>query len=153
MWIHLKRPSLWWFLLNLLTPKSDQHLISPYNITPEFHIKVTRIWKIQYCPLLDFISLPSHNCCTISKKEYWEEHMRHQVSHSNRAAGAIYTVVKKINNQFGCLDDKPLPVCIQIMWLKLCRNDFRRVSDRLNRCIESTSACFESPHKETTVNG
>ena len=39
------------------------------------------------------------------------------------------------------------------MWLELCRNDFRRVSDRLNRCIESTSACFESPHKETTVNG
>ena len=56
-------------------------------------------------------------------------------------------------DQFGCLDDKPLPVCIQIMWLKLCRNDFRRVSDRLNRCIESTSACFQSPHKETTVNG
>ena len=26
---------------NLLTPKSDQHLISPYNITPESHIKLT----------------------------------------------------------------------------------------------------------------
>ena len=71
-----------------------------------------------------------------------------------KSATAIQSnLVKKINNQFGCLDDKPLPVCIQIMWLKLCRNDFRRVSDRLNRCIESTSACFESPHKETTVNG
>ena len=68
-----------------------------------------------YCPLLDFISIPSENCCTISKKEYWEERMRHQVSHSNRAAGAIYTIVKKINNQFGRLDDKRLPVCIQIM--------------------------------------
>ena len=51
------------------------------------------------------------------------------------------------------MDDKPLPVYIPITWLKLCRNDFRRVSDRLNRCIESTSACFESPHKETIVNG
>ena len=29
--------------LNLLNPKSDQHLISPYNITPESHIKVMRI--------------------------------------------------------------------------------------------------------------
>ena len=29
--------------LNPLTPKSDQHLISPYNITPESHIKVKRI--------------------------------------------------------------------------------------------------------------
>ena len=28
---------------NLLTPKSDKHLISPNNITPELHIKVTRI--------------------------------------------------------------------------------------------------------------
>ena len=71
-----------------------------------------------------------------------------------KSATAIQSnLVKKINNQFGCLDDKPLPVCIQIMWLKLCRNDFRRVSDRLNRCIESTTACFKSPHKETTVNG
>ena len=38
------------------------------------------------------------------------------------------------------------------MWLKLCRNDFLRVSDRPNRCIESPSACFESPYVETTVN-
>ena len=29
--------------LNPLTPKSDQHLISPYNIAPESHIKVMRI--------------------------------------------------------------------------------------------------------------
>ena len=28
--------------VNLLTSKSDQHLISPYNITPELNIKVTR---------------------------------------------------------------------------------------------------------------
>ena len=71
-----------------------------------------------------------------------------------KSATAIQSnLVKKINNQFGCLDDKPLPVCIQIMWLKLCRNDFRRVSDRLNRCIESTSACFESPYMEMIVNG
>ena len=30
------------FKINPLTPKSDQHLISPYNITPESRIKVTR---------------------------------------------------------------------------------------------------------------
>ena len=29
--------------LNPLTPKSDQLLISPYNITPESNIKITRI--------------------------------------------------------------------------------------------------------------
>ena len=29
--------------VNPLSPKSDQHLISPYNITPESHIKVMRI--------------------------------------------------------------------------------------------------------------
>ena len=29
--------------VNLLTSKSDQHLISPYNITPELNVKVTRI--------------------------------------------------------------------------------------------------------------
>ena len=38
------------------------------------------------------------------------------------------------------------------MWLKFCRNDFLRISDRLNRCIESTSACIESHYMETTVN-
>ena len=30
-------------LLNPLTLKSDKHLISPFNITPESHIKVMRI--------------------------------------------------------------------------------------------------------------
>ena len=29
--------------VNPLTPKSDTHLISPYNCTPESHIKVMRI--------------------------------------------------------------------------------------------------------------
>ena len=29
--------------MNPSTPKSDKHLISPHNISPEFHIKVTRI--------------------------------------------------------------------------------------------------------------
>ena len=29
--------------VTLLTPKSVQHLISPYNITPESNIKVMRI--------------------------------------------------------------------------------------------------------------
>ena len=29
--------------LTLLTPKSDWHLLSPYNITPESHIKVMAI--------------------------------------------------------------------------------------------------------------
>ena len=32
--------------LNPLTPKIDQHLISPYNITPESHIKVMRKRKM-----------------------------------------------------------------------------------------------------------
>ena len=31
---------------NPLTPKSDKHLISPYIITPESHIKVRRIKEI-----------------------------------------------------------------------------------------------------------
>ena len=30
------------FDINQLTPESDQHLNSPYNINPELHIKVTR---------------------------------------------------------------------------------------------------------------
>ena len=29
--------------LNPLTPESDKHLISPFNISPESHVKVTRI--------------------------------------------------------------------------------------------------------------
>ena len=32
--------------LNSLTPKSDQRLISPYNITHESHIKVTRVMEM-----------------------------------------------------------------------------------------------------------
>ena len=36
-----KVTSVW--LFNPLTLKSDQHLISPYNITPESYINVTRI--------------------------------------------------------------------------------------------------------------
>ena len=30
-------------LLTPLTPKGKYHLISPYNITPESHVKVTRV--------------------------------------------------------------------------------------------------------------
>ena len=30
-------------LSNPLTPESDKYLISPYNITPESHIKVMKI--------------------------------------------------------------------------------------------------------------
>ena len=34
---------------NLLTPLSDYHLISPYNITPELTVKVRKmIGKIKY---------------------------------------------------------------------------------------------------------
>ena len=36
-------PITTWKPLNPLTPKSDQYLNSPYNITPESHIKVMRI--------------------------------------------------------------------------------------------------------------
>ena len=32
-----------WIGVYPFTPKSDQHLISPYNITPESRIKATRI--------------------------------------------------------------------------------------------------------------
>ena len=31
---------------NPVTPKSEQHLISPYNITPELHMKVVRKEKM-----------------------------------------------------------------------------------------------------------
>ena len=34
------------FLVNPLHPKSDKHLISPYRITLELLIKVTRIRKM-----------------------------------------------------------------------------------------------------------
>ena len=39
-----KVTSVW--LFNLLTLKNDQHLISPYNITPESNIKVMRIKEV-----------------------------------------------------------------------------------------------------------
>ena len=32
--------------INPLTPESDQHLLSPHNITPESHIRVTRIKRM-----------------------------------------------------------------------------------------------------------
>ena len=35
--------SLFLLFFNPLNPKSDQHLISPYNITPESQMKVMRI--------------------------------------------------------------------------------------------------------------
>ena len=37
--------------INPLNPKSDQHLIPPYNITPESHIKVMLIWSVFMLPL------------------------------------------------------------------------------------------------------
>ena len=42
--------------VNLLTPKSDEHLISPYIITPESNIKVMRI-KEMIAYLLNKLSL------------------------------------------------------------------------------------------------
>ena len=39
-----KVASVW--LFNPLTLKSDQHLISPYNITPESNIKVMKIKEV-----------------------------------------------------------------------------------------------------------
>ena len=47
-WIDVRKESFFQSLLisgpslNHLTPKSDWHLISPYNIIPESHIEVTR---------------------------------------------------------------------------------------------------------------
>ena len=38
--------SLQYLFVNSLNPKSDKHLISPYNITPESHIKVMRITEM-----------------------------------------------------------------------------------------------------------
>ena len=38
--------SLQYLFVNPLNPKSDKHLISPYNITPESHIKVMRITEM-----------------------------------------------------------------------------------------------------------
>ena len=34
------------FHINPLNPKSDQHLVSPYNITPESNIRVMRMKEI-----------------------------------------------------------------------------------------------------------
>ena len=50
--------------LNLLMPKSDQHLFSPNNITPELHIKVLRIkemitnWRGSWFLNKFFLSVP-----------------------------------------------------------------------------------------------
>ena len=38
--------SLQYLFVNSLNPKSDKHLISPYNITPESYIKVMRITEM-----------------------------------------------------------------------------------------------------------
>ena len=35
-----------WYRLNPLIPEGDEHLISPFNITPESNIKVMRIKEI-----------------------------------------------------------------------------------------------------------
>ena len=50
-------------LLNPLTPKSDQHLTSLYNITTESNIKVTRIKKMIANPR-------SFDCSTNSPCQY-----------------------------------------------------------------------------------
>ena len=42
-WDEIRGKKLWKVNHNHLTPKSDQHLISPYNITLESNIKVVRI--------------------------------------------------------------------------------------------------------------
>ena len=58
--------------LNPLTPKSDYHLISPYNITLESHIKVTRIKEMIHnlgsSWLLDKFSLSA------PYKMYWQQY-------------------------------------------------------------------------------
>ena len=41
--LHTNKPSL---RFNPLTPSSDQHLSSPYNIIPKSHIKVMRMKRI-----------------------------------------------------------------------------------------------------------
>ena len=47
-----------------LIPESDQHLISPFNITPESNIKVVRIWEMiinwRTSWLLNKFSLSAH---------------------------------------------------------------------------------------------
>ena len=57
---------------NTLIPESDQHLISPFNITPESHIKVMRVKEMiinrKTSQLLNKFSLPAH------KEIYREQH-------------------------------------------------------------------------------
>ena len=59
---------------NTLIPESDQHLISPFNITPESHIKVMRIkemiinWRTSW--LLNKFSLLAHK--EIYREQYGE---------------------------------------------------------------------------------
>ena len=58
--------------LNPLTPKSDYHLISPYHITLESYIKVTRIKEminnLGIFWLLDKFSLSA------PYKKYWQQY-------------------------------------------------------------------------------
>ena len=44
--LHSQSEPMFTSVLNSLNPKSDKHLISPYNITPESHIKVMRITEM-----------------------------------------------------------------------------------------------------------
>ena len=52
-----------WYIKPLI-PESDQHLISPYKITPESNIKVVRIWEMiinwRTSWLLNKFSLSAH---------------------------------------------------------------------------------------------
>ena len=102
IWWHIDRVLLiWCFLCTCISGQLADRKIKYHPLCSLYKERrvILALWmSFTHCPLLDFISLPYDNCCTISKKEYWEEHMRHQVSHSNRAAGAMYTIFKKINN-------------------------------------------------------
>ena len=66
------------FVLNPLTPKSDQHPISPYIISPESNIYVTRIEKmiinLRSSWLLNKFSL------SVSKEMYREHSMKNMYS-------------------------------------------------------------------------
>ena len=44
-WDHHKHHFAFYHMINInpVTPESDQHLISPYNIIPESHIEVMRM--------------------------------------------------------------------------------------------------------------
>ena len=78
-------------ILNPLTPKSDQHLISPYNITPESHIKVMRIREtiinLRGSWLLNTFSLKAPY--RMSWKQKGEN-------------GSWFWAVKSLNNYFLC---------------------------------------------------